>query len=396
MLLVATSLARTAQAMDETERVEAVRDLVVLLVELQELQLLQLEVLQSELVFVYDVGDLASREALDSLESSTRSIQELSELLLEIGDTLLFFLDAGEVSEQKSDFVENQGLQWEDASDEGVDRSVYRVDGVEFALLLAPAAQFPHGNLEHPAHVHRDFWIAETEVTYALWYVVRQWAESRGYVFASLGQEGSHESERGASPTASSQEPVTRMLWSDALVWCNALSEMVGLQPVYFFAGDVMRNSLTFLEGDGFARHQDNDGFRLPTEEEWSLAARYNGTHALPGLTHMDNLYWYPGTWASGAASSDMPAVDDVAWTNANARQTQPVAQLRPNALGLYDMSGNVTEWIFYQYGHIVYTRGGGYFHGPNMVGVGYPAHNYPITNAYEWVGFRLARSQQR
>ena len=66
--------------------------------------------------------------------------------------------------------------------------------------------------------------------------------------------------------------------------------------------------------------------FRLPTEAEWEFAAR--GGNRSKG-------YKYAG-------SNNQ---EDVAWYSGNTTESQPVGQKQPNELGLYDMSGNVSEW---------------------------------------------------
>ena len=60
------------------------------------------------------------------------------------------------------------------------------------------------------AEITTKFFMGETQVTYALWYAVRQWAVDNGYSFENPGREGSMGTD-GAEPTANSQHPVTRV-----------------------------------------------------------------------------------------------------------------------------------------------------------------------------------------
>lgn len=82
-----------------------------------------------------------------------------------------------------------------------------------------------------------NFWIANTEVTYNQWYEVYQWATSsdRGsnvYSFSNLGQEG--DSGIPGAVSSGSTQPMSMISWRDAIIWCNALSELEGLTPVYY------------------------------------------------------------------------------------------------------------------------------------------------------------------
>ena len=100
--------------------------------------------------------------------------------------------------------------------------------------------------------------------------------------------------------------PVVFVTWYGATEYCRWLSERTGQR------------------------------YRLPTEAEWEYAAR-GGQKANP-----KRMFLYAGS----------DEIDEVAWCNGGRDgQTHPVAQKKPNALGLYDMSGNVYEWCSDWYG---------------------------------------------
>jgi formylglycine-generating enzyme required for sulfatase activity len=106
------------------------------------------------------------------------------------------------------------------------------------------------------------------------------------------------------------------------------LSEKDGLKP--FFAIEDREVSVPDWNGPGY---------RLPTEAEWEYACR-------------------AGTRTLFSFGDDPAGLGESAWHRDNAqRKTHPVGSKRPNALGLYDMHGNVSEWCWDGYDQFYYAQ---------------------------------------
>ncbi|MDH5717055.1 MAG: SUMF1/EgtB/PvdO family nonheme iron enzyme [Spirochaetia bacterium] len=306
-------------------------------------------------------------------------------------------------------------------------KKIHSLNGARFAEVYVPSEVFKTGTNDNgTASVSHNYWIAETEVTYELWYEVYTWAAANGYTFANAGREG-HDGVDGAVPTTNDQEPVTQINWRDAMVFSNALTEYynqkngTSFEPVYYTDGTYTtpnRNSSDAVCGavvnttagacdnpyikadtDGNTDMTNNisNGFRLPTSNEWELAARYFDDTNSDGDI-LDLGEYYPGNYASGAtaAYTDTTATDNVAWHSGNSGgAAHNTAEKTANALGLYDMSGNVWEWVFswQNIGNYRYRRGGDFGNSTFYTQISVPMSDFPYTEVAN-IGFRFTRTE--
>lgn len=168
---------------------------------------------------------------------------------------------------------------------------------------------------------------------------------------------------------------VTQELW-EAVMGKNRSKIKGAKHPVEFVFYDMCVDFITKLN------QLTGEKFRLPTEAEWEYAAR-------GGQQSKGYLY---------AGSND---IDEVAYSLSNMKERthQPVKQLKPNELGLYDMTGNVWEWCADRYrrspkdkpsSSFYVIRGGGYNSSPDYCRVS-NRYMYDQRRRRDLVGFRLA-----
>ncbi|OQW97702.1 MAG: hypothetical protein BWK74_05940 [Desulfobacteraceae bacterium A6] len=167
---------------------------------------------------------------------------------------------------------------------------------------------------QHQVTLTKGFYMGETEVTVGQWRTFardagyKTEAETGGGAYVWTGKWEKKEGTYWDNPgfAQSDNHPVTCVSWNDAQEFIRRLNQKEG-----------------------------GNNYRLPTEAEWEYAARAGSEAAFSG---------------GGIAKTDCahdPVLNALGWYCGNAdKKTHPVAQKNSNSWGLYDMHGNVWEWV--------------------------------------------------
>ena len=251
---------------------------------------------------------------------------------------------------------------------------------VDFDMVLVPGSKFEMGDTagkgrsdEVPIHKVElsPYLICRNQVTQKLWNLVMEYNPSSFQGF---------------------ELPVENVSWYECIEFCNKLSILADFIPYYNIDKD--KPDATNLNKSDSRKwsitcNEDADGYRMLTEAEWEFAAKGAGN---------SNFYTYAG--------SDQENI--VSWNKDNSGfKTHPVAQKKPNELGLYDMSGNVWEWCWDWYdsykdmdltnpcgakeGTYKVIRGGSWSDNRNYLRVASRGKENP-TGHYSSIGLRIAR----
>ena len=162
------------------------------------------------------------------------------------------------------------------------------------------------------------------------------------YISAYEVTQQEYQAVMGSNPSnfSGGDLPVESISWLDAVAYCNALSEQEGLTPVYTVEGSTVRWD------------RSANGYRLPTEAEWEYVCRAGTTtpfNTETSISAEESNYW-----------GDYPYMIEDHYFDQENLETRPgvyrqttvaVTEFSPNAWGLYNMHGNVGEWVWDYYG---------------------------------------------
>jgi len=181
----------------------------------------------------------------------------------------------------------------------------------------------------------------------------------------------------------------------DAVTFANKLSALEGLEACYDIHQVEVTRKMRKAGDDGVRVSWPNEractGYRLPTEAEWEYAARAGQSTTYSGSNELGEVAWYKDN---------------------SGNKTHPVAQKRANSWGLYDMSGNVLEWVWDWYDEGYYQssssidpagpntgsrrvlRSSSLANGGSSARIAIRGSNTPFNRNF-LLGFRLSRSVQ-
>lgn len=199
----------------------------------------------------------------------------------------------------------------------------------------------------------RDWMISDSNISCGDWEEVRLWGLNNGYELCEID---------ATDPLL----PVTMVNWFDCALFCNAKSEMEGLDPAYTIDGELVSGSQEVQKNKNkidmgrFRVIKDASGYRLPTEVQWEYCATNGGnitpeeymSHQYSNIPCFDSncTYCTHKTWVP-----DRRNPEEGKWIG----DLEQIYSRDPSATGLYHMTGNTLEWVFDDFSDVAYETDG-------------------------------------
>ncbi|GAA6153426.1 SUMF1/EgtB/PvdO family nonheme iron enzyme [Pseudoteredinibacter isoporae] len=218
-------------------------------------------------------------------------------------------------------------------------KNEYRSKNGQLLKLFKPKAQFTMGasrreqgrranEIQRQIKLDKAFYLATHEIS--------------NKQFREFKQDHNSNHSKGVSLN-NDRYPVANISWQDAALYCNWLSKK-----------EKLKNFYKVDQGKVIGFNPEAEGYRLPTEAEWAWAARYEDGKMKKyawgdRLQHSASKANYNGNYADRAGAAQVGNIinnyDDGYAASA------PSGKFRPNPKGLYDMGGNMAEWVNDVYG---------------------------------------------
>jgi formylglycine-generating enzyme required for sulfatase activity len=211
----------------------------------------------------------------------------------------------------------------------GLPATIKSPQGLE--LVLVGPGRFTMGAARREPGRRANEVLHEVELTQPFYLAVREVTNREFREFRSGHRSGSV----GNYNLEIDHHPVVNVTWNDAAKYCNWLSERAGLPPVYVERGGTM-----------VARTPFGSGFRLPTEAEWAWATRYPDAASARKYAWGDSLPVPAGAGNYGDATGSSVLGGAIPGYRDNHGATAPAGSYQANPLGLYNLGGNVSEWM--------------------------------------------------